>query len=466
MSITPPKVPLVKTLLRQSGTAKSTGNKAIPYGICWSNDVLIQRNDSKRSVYRYLASVAGRYVTILRTKVHFDMCSPKDGTHSESFKVSQSYLDPNHDEDLYCCVFAGECQAQPSFLIDESMTEIMPIDNGGEDDCVFAYEAYRSLPPAKRKKPSDYQPSTRTSNGNANSSCQLLCVAGKCGFVKIIDTRKRILLHSLRCLDEIWDLQKSPANEWLIVGASKDTTARIWNLEDGGSLVYILGGHGGHRDAVIAASWHSSGEWVATTGIDTKVNVWNVGRCTQKVFDNKSSSLTFALGRSRDFACERQHEPAFSTELIHNCAVDALCFVGNCIISKSCDESIELWLPRGLFGDEAIASETIKTEYKHVRHFRIPFEHRLWYVKFAVDPLCRLLAAGNDKGEVHVWEIFNGTTEGPRQVLTTCPTRQPSCIRDVKFSCDGTTLAATNDSGTVTKWDLIDLQHLWKPERL
>lgn len=129
-------------------------------------------------------------------------------------------------------------------------------------------------------------------------------------------------------------------------------------------------------------------------------------------------------------------------------------------MSKSMDESIELWRPCGLFESHKSPSSTTLTDYRHLRHFHIPFKHIIWYVQFAVDPSCRWLAAGNDKGEVHIWDIFNSATDAPRQILRTA--RHHSSVRDVKFSRDGTILVATNDTGIVTKWDLADLQFLKK----
>jgi WD40 repeat protein len=237
-------------MFQKAGFVKCVGNTSVPYGICWSNDISIQQQDCKPSVYRYLATVAGRYVTILKTKVTTELALPEQGSCSEPFKIVQSYIDPNQDEDLYCCAFAGRCEATPLFLMDESLTEIMPLGHEtsttvGESQ---ACNGYSFIPPAKRNKLNPRQ----IGDGVDAGSHQLLCIAGKNAFVKVIDTRQQLQLYSLRCLDEIWDLQRSPANEWIIIGASKDTTARIWNLQDGGSLLYILGGRAGHRDAVIA----------------------------------------------------------------------------------------------------------------------------------------------------------------------------------------------------------------------
>jgi polycomb protein EED len=467
-------------IFRNAGKAISLTNKSVPYGCCFSNDIPIQCNSTYRSVHRYLATVAGRYVTIFRTNVTINLSNPDEAAQSCSgpLEPAQSYYDPCEDEELYCCVFAGTVQSHTSFLMDKALAD-RRISAGLQS---HEYKDYLSLPVAKRRK--SFSPSREREK--QTGSQQLLCVGGKGGVVKVVDTWHRRLLYSLRCLDEVWDLQRSPVDEWIIVSASKDTTARIWNLQDGGSLLYILGGHGGHRDALIAgtcvdkepsvirasfhatttqpllvASWHPSGEWVATTGIDMHIKIWNVDRCGVQVCDN-DSNLMFGLTKSQDTDTKRQQMPVFSTASLHNSAVDSISFVGDLLISRSCDECIELWSPRGLFdGCDVSSRKHVMSDFIHLRHFHIPCSQCLWYVKCAVDPTCRLLAAGNDRGEVYVWDIFG--SDEPLQILTTSSSKQQSCIRDVKFSRDGTTLVATDDSGTMTKWDLIGLEKLCDP---
>lgn len=179
-------------------------------------------------------------------------------------------------------------------------------------------------------------------------------------------------------------------------------------------------------------------------------------RCISKEVEKKTPE-TFSFVQSRDSHVQRVHFPAFCTDLVHNCAIDSLAFVGNLILSKSYDDCIELWLPCGLFDELETVCKSTKSNLQHLRHFSIRFTQPIWYVKCAVDPSYRFLAAGNDRGEVHVWEIFATDTDHPRQVMKTCKGSHASAIRDVKFSDDGSTLAATNDGGMVMKWDLIDI---------
>ena len=108
---------------------------------------------------------------------------------------------------------------------------------------------------------------------------QLLCVAGRRGVIKVLDTVRRTLLLTLSGHgDEIYDLKFSPVQEersWLLLSASKDESVRLWNVKTA-TCVAIFAGHAAHRDSVLHLSWHPLATQFASCGMDTSVKIWSL----------------------------------------------------------------------------------------------------------------------------------------------------------------------------------------------
>jgi WD40 repeat protein len=218
-----------------------------------------------------MATVAGRYVHIFQVTLHKETKGPsKESFRSGPFEIVQSYEDPNTQEAFYRCVFAGKCLAKPVMLSAEftaTTTGSSPIKQDSfltttehESSCSMEQPTPVYNPRRERKKLTNLEetstPSLFPNKPNPRNACnELLCVAGKNGCIKVIDTQRLLQLYELYHTDEVWDLQRSPANDWVIVSASKDTSVKVWDLESGGMLLYVLAGHGGHRDGVISGTW-------------------------------------------------------------------------------------------------------------------------------------------------------------------------------------------------------------------
>ncbi len=75
--------------------------------------------------------------------------------------------------------------------------------------------------------------------------------------------------------DWVWTAQFSPDGT-LLVTASQDGTARVWDARSGGELAVLRG----HSSDVSSAEFGQTGDWVLTTGRDGTARVWDtrVGR--------------------------------------------------------------------------------------------------------------------------------------------------------------------------------------------
>lgn len=122
--------------------------------------------------------------------------------------------------------------------------------------------------------------------------------------------------------------------------------------------------------------------------------------------------------------------------------------------TKSCENSIVCWKPGRL-------NEVNRNGAKHadssasILH-RFDFKDcEIWFIRFALDPKCRLMALGNQSGKLFIWDI---DTPDPT-VIRVIPLTHPKCttaIRQTTFSRDGRILICVCDDGTIWRWDLCE----------
>ena len=145
--------------------------------------------------------------------------------------------------------------------------------------------------------------------------------------------------------------------------------------------------------------------------------------------------------------------PCFATKKVHINFVDCVQFMASgAILSKSTYNSLILWIP----DPPEATTKTVSTAYKPPSGVIVlrTFELRLcdlWFMRFTLDPMQRLLAIGNRKGEVEIWEL-EACEKLPTQRLSA---QVHSTIRMVSFSPDGRSLVACDDSANVCKWDMV-----------
>lgn len=125
------------------------------------------------------------------------------------------------------------------------------------------------------------------------------------------------------------DLAISPLSTNLIASASEDATIRLWNLHpkyEKQPCVAMFCGEG-HRQPILATTFHPNGRWMLSGGLDTAVCLWSV-------------PMPAELDKSKQ-ELEGDSEPRiiyypdfYSTEVHHN-YVDCLQFYGDLILSRA-----------------------------------------------------------------------------------------------------------------------------------
>jgi polycomb protein EED len=433
------------------------------------------------SPVRCFATCGGNSVTIY------------EAAYGSGMNLRQAYRDVDLDESLYACAFGGRSigsrfghgsighvDATGSIILrheSEVSSAAQNIDYAGSDfdssDDEASLRWERGLPssaqePVEKRRKILLQDFADLSK---NDGPQLLCVAGRRGIVKVIDTVRRSLVLTLSGHgDEIYDIKFSPTDEWLLLTASKDESLRLWNVKHA-TCVAIFAGHEGHRDSVLSCSWHPLGQLFASAGMDTTVKVWSlegnevkdarrksslvVPTC-KKGLDASSSGARPSAARPKVFNPACVQIPVFSTSKIHLDYCDCVQFVGDLLLSKSIDETIVLWKPvmSDDDNDKSIGRRrTIRNDVVALRDFDLR-KCAVWFVRFQTDANCRMLAAGNNVGDIKVWDVgASNPTKKPFASLN--HHHCTSTIRMVSFSPDARCLAAVCEDSSVWMWNAI-----------
>ncbi|KAL7510227.1 hypothetical protein ACHAXN_007144 [Cyclotella atomus] len=499
------------------------------YAVAWSPHIhtdCISHSDGQTTI-SYFATCAGPCAAIYEV-VTTSVQSTKDGRQqAQPPVVRQVYRDVDDDETFYTCAFGGRGVGSPvgyapvgsavdtsevldgTESSDDGATRIIYFGKSNND--INASDSYgsdgeaSSKPPLKRQKTdrSTHQSQFLFPFSSTQDGPPLLCLAGTRGIIKVIDTVRRSLFLTLSGHgDEITDLQFSPTNEWLLLSASYDESIRLWNLQRG-TNVAVFTGHDGHRRQVLSVSWHFSGTKFASCAMDNIIKLWNV---IGSDGDNSAGSIEAAIEESQhvmpnDFPKHEmgnngnatpvetkfkpivQQTPYFSTNKVHTDYVDCVQFVGDLILSKSVHNKVVLWKPildkddntklespssiENNDSESAESSSRIPSGILFLREFTLSHCNS-WFVRFhSPSPYHRILALGNQKGEVKVWQIggekgcnpdakfyCNLTTSNVGGMHASNSNDNGGCtVRMVKFSPDASCLVAVCDDGTIWMWE-------------
>lgn len=401
---------------------------------------------------RYMASCGGNHVALYEVEIpqdDEDESNNNKSSASSPLVLRQAYVDRDLYEVFFTSCFGGRSFGQAfgytpekdddGNVIMDSNDEVNDTSNQGSSKWLRAMA------------------DTSTFDGP-----QLLCVAGFRGVIKVIDTVQQMLVMTLsgHCND-IYDLQFSPTDEWLLLSASKDESIRLWNVQKG-ACVAIFAGHEGHREAVISVAWHSFGDRFASGSGDNCIKLWNVGKGTaaHKALQASKTLESKAWDTSLDtppmantFKAAFEQLPYFSSNKLHHDYVDCVQFVGDLVLSKSVHNNIVLWKP-------SLKPPMIRGKPSHQRPPNdvialAEFTSRKcdhWFIRFDTSSDGRLLAVGNRVGEIKVWDVDNGASKKNQLALLTHP-QCTSTVRMVKFSPDNKCIVAACEDATIWKYD-------------
>uniref|UniRef100_A0A7S2K1B1 Uncharacterized protein n=2 Tax=Leptocylindrus danicus TaxID=163516 RepID=A0A7S2K1B1_9STRA len=442
-----------KMQFRMVAWAKESHGKQI-YSVSWSPDVHSAKGAGENStneydVVRYGASCAGRYITVYEcrnstqdrttSEQRMDISREDADTEPCDLRPIQLYFDLDPDEIFYICAWGGRGSNHTivnPFATDQS-------------------QAVKDEKISSQPIPLGTDRVRKAVNMKNYDGPKLLCAAGHSGIVKVIDTTRKMLLFSLVGHgDEIYDMKFCRTNDWLLLTASKDESLRLWNIQIPSCLA-IFAGEKGHRDCVLSCDFNPIGNYFISSSMDTTIKIWSLETNEIKHAIKKSFELV-----GEDSSCLKtvtESFPCFSTNQAHNNYVDCVQYVGgHLILSKSVEHVIVLWKP--VFEQTKAVAEAPSGIYP-LREFRLN-RCDLWFMRFhtyeSIEGGGFVLAAGNNIGEIKLWDIFgrsNGLLKNNFAKLTT--SQCTSAARMVKFSPCGKSLLVGCDDGMLYKWQLI-----------
>ena len=192
--------------------------------------------------------------------------------------LRQCYRDADDGESYFACAFAGRGFGAP----------VEGGSSGEDNDRSFVDINADTSIQTRGGKPDNKRRKLILPFSESQTGPPLLCLAGKRGMIKVIDTRRRSLFLTMSGHgNDVNELKPCPSNEWLLLSASKDESIRLWNLHRS-VCVAIFSGHHGHKSGVLSIDWHSSGTHFVSGGMDNAIKLWRV----------KSDAIKTAIERS------------------------------------------------------------------------------------------------------------------------------------------------------------------------
>lgn len=181
-----------------------------------------------------------------------------------------------------------------------------------------------------------------------------------------------------------------------MVSASRDESARLWDVVRG-RCVAIFAGAGGHTEQVLTADIDASGERLVTGGVDNTLKIWSLN--SAPIQQAIQDARVYDAGSSVPFKSVMSHFPRYSSNKVHSDYVDCAKWWGDLLLSKAPHEQqMTCWTPpdRMILAAEDAMVPLVALDYP---------TGAVWFIKFALDDMQQMCAAGNDRGEIHVWSL-------------------------------------------------------------
>ncbi|EDO42020.1 predicted protein, partial [Nematostella vectensis] len=280
----------------------------------------------------------------------------------------------------------------------------------------------------------------------------MLAVAGQRAVIRFISPiTMSCIKHYIGHGGAINDLKFHPLDQCFLLSGSRDHSLRLWNVKTD-ALIAIFAGVEGHRDEVLNLDFDILGTRIISCGMDHSLKIWSLE--TEQIQKACDESYLYDASKSkRVFPTANVHYPDFTTRDIHRNYVDCVRWLGDLVLSKSCENCIVCWKPQDPL-DEIFQKVHIDKIFLVLCILFDFSQCEIWYMRFSLDFEQRLVAAGNQQGKVFVWDIG---VEDPSKArcITLVHNKCVSAVRQTAFSRDGKILVCVCDGGTVWRWDRI-----------
>jgi WD40 repeat protein/serine/threonine protein kinase len=240
---------------------------------------------------------------------------------------------------------------------------------------------------------------------------------------------------------QVESLQWTPNGGQQLVTGERSGVLSIWNTETNACLRQWQG----HEGAAIAVAWHPDGQWIASTGDDRKLQIWDLtstppqadtrqipdhAKCVRWNPQGTLVALGDDAGNVQIWELYRQ-EPIIQWQAHRKPIVDlAWSPDGSQLATSGVDDTAKIWDV-----DHGGLSQVLRGHYGSV-----------WSIDWNLQG--DRLATSSRDGTVRLWDPFTG-----KEVLALRGIRTLGEFWCVRWSPDGRRLAAGNANRTVTVWD-------------
>ncbi|XP_031632570.1 polycomb protein esc-like [Contarinia nasturtii] len=236
----------------------------------------------------------------------------------------------------------------------------------------------------------------------------------------------------------------APRQPYLLASASKDRSIRLWNIE---TKVCIATFHGvdSHRDEVVSIDFNFESTKLVSGGLDHMVAIWDL--TTPEISAAIEMSTKYDANTStRDFKTFFHPFPTFTTRRIHKNYVDCVKWFGDFILSKSTENDLCGWMTDILPCDSKYLGTLAAPPDACTKLIEFNVENCDYYfVRFATNTIRGILAIGNMKGVVRLFDLETGDIAFETITNSRCTKN----VRDLSFSRNGRDLVFCSDDGKI-----------------
>lgn len=375
----------------------------------------------------------------------------KSNTHASNVKAKMNYkctnfIKEDHKQSIFGVKFYEQLlEGEPDPLIFGTVgSNRASIYRCGED-CgrINLYQSFIDSDPEENFY-------TCTWSCNPTNGDPFFCFAGTKGVIHVLNPMLRQSIATFQGHGSaINELKTHTIDPWLILSTSKDHTLRLWNIKSK-VCVATFGGVDGHRDEVLSIDFDLLGTRIVSCGMDHALKFWSLENDKiKKAISDSHSHGTDEIKRT--FNTLAVHYPEFSTRDIHRNYVDCCVWLGDLVLSKSCDNQVVCWQPKKPI-DEIMNKKNNSDVGTFVLHKFDITQCDIWFVKFAVDYHQTILALGNQVGKIYLYDLEGEHPSNSKPITLQHP-RCNTTIRQISFNMSAKILIAVCDDGTIWRWD-------------